>query len=202
MVLNKLSQSLKIFMLINVCVLNVYPSLFLNLNPLNPYHPQNPIHMDKRTKEFLKIISQIESSGGKNINHPVINRGVNAGDRALGQYGLVPNTLQEIGNRLTRLGKADQDTAPLATLPKEQIPQYMQQNPNVEQKAADFLARNLLARMNGNEEFAAKAWHDGSNLKPDQMDVEQLKNDPYTQKYKKIKQDALNKIIQPLKTNQ
>jgi len=153
--------------------------------------------MDNNTEKFLNIIKQIESSGGKNVNHPTMQQGIHAGDTAYGSYGLMPNTVIDVTNRLQSLNKLSDKTSPIVGLPKEQINDYLRQNPQAEEEVADFLARNLLARMKGNEEFAAKAWNAGSNLQPEQMDQQKLINDPYVSKYREIaRRQALQRLAQ------
>ncbi len=125
-----------------------------------------------------------------------MQHGIHEGDTAFGGYGLMPNTVVDVTNRLKALNKLSDNTNPIVGMPKEEINPYLQQNPQAEQEVADFLARNLLARMKGNEEFAAKAWNAGSNLQPNQMDEQQLINDPYVSKYREIaRQRALQKLV-------
>jgi GNAT superfamily N-acetyltransferase len=45
--------------------------------------------------KMLRTIAAVESSGGKNINHDVVNSGLNAGMKAHGKYGMMPLTIQE-----------------------------------------------------------------------------------------------------------
>ena len=58
----------------------------------------------KQVKSFLKNISQIESRGGEDMNHPEIKSGIHKGTKAIGRYGLMPNTVGEVLNR--KIGRA------------------------------------------------------------------------------------------------
>lgn len=118
---------------------------------------------------FLDAISQIESSGGKNINHPISNAPLQAGQQAIGQYGLMPNTINEMQHRA---GRGPASVAPGS--PEEQ-------------QVANELATRLLNRFPDPSQ-AAYAWHSGHNLTPEQVDQRDISNDPYVQKFQKIRQ--------------
>lgn len=55
--------------------------------------------------QFLEALKQVESSGGRNTNHPVIESGIHAGESAQGELGIMPKTRQEIIKRYPELGK-------------------------------------------------------------------------------------------------
>jgi hypothetical protein len=130
------------------------------LDQMNPQRVQRD--------NFLNTISQIESSGGQNINHPVSNAPIQAGQQAVGQYGLMPNTVQEMARR-TR--------GPASIAPG---------SPE-EQQVAEQLATRVLNRFQ-DPNMAAYAWHSGHNLTPDQVKERDYMNDPYVQKFQKIRQ--------------
>jgi hypothetical protein len=50
-------------------------------------------------KHLLESIKFVESSGGKNLNHPVIQHGMNKGDKAIGVYAFVPKTVKDLVTR-------------------------------------------------------------------------------------------------------
>lgn len=114
---------------------------------------------------FLDAIKQVESSGGKNLNHPVIESGIHAGQSAIGSYGLMPNTIKEIKKRFPA---------------------------SVETNNEDILARKLaeyIAKKTGNDKEAmAASWFYGHNLPPERL--EKLKSSSYVKKV----MDAFSKL--------
>ena len=66
---------------------------------------------DERKRQidnFLEAIAGVESSGGVNFNHPTIKTGIHKGQRAAGTYGLMPNTVKEVVNRMRLEGNVSQ----------------------------------------------------------------------------------------------
>ena len=101
---------------------------------------------DKRT-EFLQAMSMLESSGGKNLNHKTIKRGIHAGDAATGQYGLMPNTIDEMKHR--------------AELAGEEIPE-------TEEEVANKLYEHIAAKTDDPVK-QAHMWQHGHNINPDKL---------------------------------
>jgi hypothetical protein len=129
---------------------------------------------------FLDAISQIESSGGTNTSHPVIQHGPQAGQQAIGSYGLLPNTIQELSNR-ARLH--NQLTPEMAAASRD--PASVGQDPNLEKQYATQMADRVLNRFH-DPAMAAYAWNSGHNLTPEQVKQRDYQNDPYVQKFQKI----------------
>lgn len=119
---------------------------------------------------FLKSISQLESSGGQNLNHPVVQNGVQAGQQAVGQYGLMPNTMQELMHRQGR-APATSDMS----------------DPALQQQLAEQLADKVLNKYH-DPEMAAYSWNHGHNLSPEAIKERHYQDDPYVQKFKQIRQ--------------
>lgn len=132
-------------------------------------------------KEFLDHIAQIESNKGQNTNHPVIQHGMHRGMHAIGQYGLMPLTAQELAKN-----SQDPNIALLAHSSPDQLTQQLQQHPEIQQKLAEQLAQQVLQRQHGDPLRAAYAWNQGHNLSPDQIPQEKLDASPYVQKYQKL----------------
>lgn len=139
----------------------------------------------EKIQSFLKTISMIESSGGKNTNHPTIQSGMHKGHAAAGQYGLMPNTVQEVVGRMEREGyrfpQMPQDRSPAS------IKQSVESNPNKEQRIAEYLAKQVLERQKGDEEKAAYSWFQGHNLTPEQIAAKNYEDHDYVQKFKNLK---------------
>lgn len=115
---------------------------------------------------FLDVISQLESSNGKNLEHPTMNEGIHAGQQAIGQYGLMPNTVQEMSNRT----RGPSSVTPGS--PEEQL-------------VAQQLADRVLNRFK-DPAMAAYGWNSGHNLSPQEVKERDYLNDPYVQKFQKL----------------
>jgi len=141
------------------------------------------------TKEFLQKIQQLESSGGKDFEHPVITASnLQQGTRAIGRYGLMPNTVQELVNRRRLRGTVSPDMVELAQLPPEEMKAKLEANPDLEDQLAEDLAQHVIRRQKGDEDKAAYSWIQGHNLNPKDISPENLEESPYVQKYRKLKQ--------------
>src|SRR5271165_423835 len=129
--------------------------IFLLLFPIFLSEKEMP---NDQIKNFLGTIRQIESSGGRDTDHPKIQTGIQAGTTAYGQYGLLPYTVQEIANRNVMRGDLDPDMQALKNMPTENVNDFLSQNPDVEEGIATDLADRVLTNQGGNEEKAAYSW--------------------------------------------
>ena len=136
---------------------------------------------DDKVNRFLANIGQIESSGGKNTKHKTITSGPQKGQTAIGTYGLLPNTVDEIANR-----SSDPDIQALGNMEADEQKSYLESNPDMEQKVARELASHVLNKQGGNEEKAAYSWLYGHNLSPESVDERDYQDEPYVQKYKAL----------------
>jgi len=136
---------------------------------------------------FLNRIAMLESSGGRNVNHQPVTRGVNAGQTAIGAYGMMPATIQETINRAKMSGRPlpegyddlDQDSP-------QEMHQVLDNNPNLQKQLASDLAQRILSRTGGNDIVGAYMWTNGQNLNPNAVTTRDLVNSPYAQKYNKL----------------
>lgn len=151
-------------------------------------HKAEPISSidDNTIEEFLKPIRKIESSDGKNLKHPVIKAGLHAGDSAIGDYALMPKTIDEI---VTRSGS--KELSHLKDLDATAKKSFLEKNPHVQKTLAKLLATQVIKKAKGDTVKAAYMWNQGHNLDPDSITDEKLQND-YVQKFKKAsgKQDT------------
>lgn len=136
---------------------------------------------------FLDAISQIESSGGQNTDHPIVQGGIQAGQQAIGNYGLMPNTIDELNNR-ARL--SNQMTPEMAAASRN--PASVQEDPELQKQYANQLADRVLKKYQ-DPEMAAYAWNKGHNLSLDEIRQRHYADDPYVQKFKKIWKSLGNK---------
>jgi len=144
--------------------------------------------------DYLDKIKMIESSGGKDISHPVMEAGIHAGQAAMGNYGIMPETARDLARKVVRakttLGESVQgqgglkEVAQLAKLSDEALQQAILNNPKLERKLARLLAQEVHLKQGGDPERAAYAWTMGSNL--GQIPQEKLESHPYVAKFRKL----------------
>lgn len=140
---------------------------------------------DKNIDNFLKAISMNESSGGKNTNHKEMKTGIHAGDAAVGQYGLMPNTIKEMANRMDENHPMRQ----YAKMDSDAIGKSIKQNPDHENQIANFMANHLYDKFGGDENKMSYSWFQGHNLTNDHFDTshKDYMNHEYVKKYQKHK---------------
>lgn len=134
--------------------------------------------------QFLDKISQLESSGGVDTDHPMITQGMHTGDKAIGQYGLMPNTIQELANRRSLQG--DPTLEPLKSMSDEEMRSAVQAEPELEQMLARQLARHVLNKQK-DEDKAAYSWQMGHNKSPKDITPEDMSSSEYVTKFKRLK---------------
>lgn len=151
-----------------------------------------PTNKYANPKNFLKTISQLESSGGKNTQGQEIQNGIQAGTSGIGQYQMMPNTVKEIVNRRRQAGTMTQPLQDLDGMNPHEMKAYIEANPDVEEELAQSLATRVLQNQMGDEDRAAFAWHQGHNLKPENISTQKL-NDAdsvggqYVDRFRRIK---------------
>ena len=138
-------------------------------------------------EKFLNAIGMVESSGGQNFAHKPLTRGIHAGHSAAGTYGLMPNTMNEVLNRLRRQGTDVSDLQHLQTMAPDKMKQEVEANPDIEKRIASELAKHVLERQGGNEEKAAYSWFQGHNLHPKEVDRQKYQEHDYVKKFKKYR---------------
>jgi hypothetical protein len=135
---------------------------------------------------FLWNTMQIESSGGLNTEHKTIKHGKFKGERAIGKWGLLKPTVNEIVNRMRISGNLKPEHAKLETMSRDNLDAHFKENPQVELDMARFLASHVLKRQKGNQLKAAYSWLYGHNLFPSDISEHHLANEDYVAKYKKF----------------
>jgi hypothetical protein len=155
--------------------------------PTNKYATPGP---------FLDAISQIESSGGKNMDHPMLQHGLQQGTSAMGKYALMPNTVKEIINRRRQAGTMTTDLSDLDQMSPQDMKTKIEGDPELEDELAKSLAVRVLQRQLGDEDKAAYSWTMGHNLSPHDIPDDKLndmssKGGQYVDKFRRIK-DQMN----------
>ena len=123
-----------------------------------------------------------ESSGGKNLDHEEMSSGIHAGDSAIGQYGLMPNTIKET---VGRMGRSHPLHAQYRNMPNEDVANSIKKNPEHEKEIAGHLANRLHDKFGGEESKMSYSWNQGHNLTNDHFadSHKEYKAHPYVQKY-------------------
>lgn len=134
---------------------------------------------------FMDKIAQVESSGGKNFNHAQVTRGPQKGHTAIGTYGLMPNTVDEVVK-----SSGDESLHSLLGMSPSEKKTFLESNPEVEKKVATHLATKVLSNQGGDEEKAAYAWNHGHNLSSDTIKARGYENDAYTKSFQKARAPA------------
>ena len=161
-------------------------------NPMAEFEPSRdylPFGKHKADR-FLWNIEQIESSGGKNFNHPMVENGSFRGMRAIGKWGFMPPTIKDIVKMREAQGNAPREITSLAHKSPEELRQILETRPHVELELARTMANYILKRQGGNQERSAYSWLNGQNLTPEDIPAEKLQGHDYVQKYKTY--DAVN----------
>lgn len=151
--------------------------------------------------QLIKALSHLESSGNKNTEHSQMNEGIHAGDSAIGEFGLMPNTAKETATRLLKEqpkrtppemlglsplspeGQADarfmserDALSELSNLPNEEIKAALTGNKELEQMIVNKLINQIGAKTNYDPEKAILGWHEGQNKPKDFYTPEVLDN--------------------------
>lgn len=147
---------------------------------------------DKPTPEelqFLQDMASIESSNGLDLAHKEVTHGIQKGDTAIGRYGLMPNTIKELAQRMARQKKLAQSLEPVQSLPKEQLAEFITQNPEAEDQLALQLQRHIRSRPGvTTPEQANYMWQYGHNLTGDKLNERKYEESDRAQKFKKLRQ--------------
>lgn len=141
--------------------------------------------MDEKQK-FLQLMSLMESSGGKNVNHKTVEGGIQAGDTAMGQYGLMPNTIKEMAQRRNIQNTGDHFDKQIQNVDNEIVPSVLVAHPELESRYAEELAAKALEKSGGNQVDAAYRWRWGHNLPNDRVEEIKAQNPDYFERMKKL----------------
>ena len=153
---------------------------------------------------FLHNISQLESSGGKNTNHPIIKdkNSMHYGMQAAGKFALMPLTIKEIAKRHALAGGNDERILKIQDMDAKsgEINKYINENPKIELELARHLAAHVLER-HGYTPEAAFSWKHGHNLTPKQIQDPKRQNkmnaDSYVEKFKLLQEGKSPKGLTP-----
>lgn len=143
-------------------------------------------------KAFMKLIKAMESSGGKNTRHITMEDGIHAGDTAIGNYGIMPNTAKEIATRRKKEGVDTPSDDVIQNIENKQVESLLKENPVLAEQYAEYMAQKVLDKTKGDPVAGMTAWHYGHNLSPDQINKKMKENPSYVDKVnQRIEENAL-----------
>lgn len=114
--------------------------------------------MDKST--FKRLLSLLETSGGTQMDHNPVDEGMHAGTSAIGEYGMMPKTIQDLAKsnpQKTELDKIIQGADPTS------VDEILQSNPDKYNQYANQMSDKVAAKSKGDAEDAAMRWLAGQN---------------------------------------
>lgn len=146
--------------------------------------------------KFLNAISELESSGGKNVHHKPSNDQTHQGETAVGRFALMPKTLKDIskmfhekdGHLRHSLGKfyKDPEVENLANMDDDQVSAEVQKNPKIQTRAARYLAEHLKGQYGNEPSKQAFGWRFGHRRPSEDITPEKLKGSGYVRKFNDI----------------
>lgn len=130
--------------------------------PVASHYEDPRDHAGNAVRDFLRKISFLESSYGQNTDHATMQSGPHIGTHAIGEYGLMPLTAQQIDK--TSGAKQLQD------MDKFDVQAKLEMNPELQKRLAETMASKLLAK--NPSDVAAYKWEQGQNRSPSQEDLD------------------------------
>ena len=144
---------------------------------------------------FLSAISTLESSGGKNTAHKKLDSGLHEGHSAIGSFGIMPNTFRNIvsslGNKESKLRAKlgpeykDDEFEFVSRLPDRALEQTLKSRPDLQLRAARYLAEQLHDIHSGDPDKMAYGWRFGTNRASDKITPKMLEGSGYVQGFRK-----------------
>lgn len=130
--------------------------------------------MRPSNKSTLGVLSQLESSGGIDTDHPQVQSGPMAGQTAYGKYGLMPSTVRD----LAKANPRDEVDKAIMGASDDEVNQYLKDYPEKEDDYASRLVDKIKARTGTDDpKEIATSWLYGHNLPPQRVEQD-LDNHP------------------------
>lgn len=143
------------------------------------FEPWSPDYIRK----IADGLSQIESAGGKYLNHEPQTKGIHAGTTAGGAMGIMPITLKDQIKESQSLGMPiDPRVLALSQMSTGGITRNLNKDRNLDNATQEQLLRLLLHKKQGDEAEVVEAHRRGSYGASKTNDVQTMK-DPYVRKY-------------------
>ncbi len=144
----------------------------------------------------LTDIAGLETSYGKDLDHKQLESGIHKGDKAIGAFGIMPNTIRDLANKVKNpesdLGRALSseielnDVEALKSMDSEQLHGLLASNPQLQQKIGRLLYLEAVQKRGQDPERNAFAWQMGSNIPANKISQQQLDNSPRILKLRKM----------------
>lgn len=167
-----------------------------------------PLGSDRLDEPFLNRVQQLESSGGIDLSHDTIKEGLQKGQTALGEFGLLPNTVRELAARLRRRDPKLQLDPNFQGDPEIQQWEHPSEadsttdadlsaaysdSPDLQRRTARYLGRLLESNAQGDPEKMAYGYKMGHNQDLVNVSPEVLQASPYVTKFKALQDYLLNR---------
>lgn len=117
-------------------------------------------------KSFKRILSLLESSGGRDLAHKEVTEGPQAGTTAIGEYGMMPRTIQNLARnnpQKTELDKIIESANP------KMVEEILASNPEKKQQYINQLLDKVIDKSDGNALDASVRWLAGQNSSPQRI---------------------------------
>lgn len=108
--------------------------------------------------KILRTIAAVESNGGNNLKHPIMENGLNIGQSAMGSYGLMPITVREVIKKNTILNKKYQY---LLNLSLDDLYSELEKHPKIQYEIASSHLERLTKIFGNNPKLIGYAWLQG-----------------------------------------
>jgi hypothetical protein len=160
--------------------------------PTVAINPKDSIKIIKPVEQVslhpdLYAIKQIESSGGKKLEHPLVTSGLNRGTKAIGRFGIMPLQALEIINKSPALREKYPEFKNLHHVnDHDKIHKLVLSNPNLERELANTHWNRLERRFDGDKNAMAHAWLNGITGTLGKH-PEDIAAHPYVQKFNKYR---------------
>jgi hypothetical protein len=128
---------------------------------------------------YKQAIAAIESNNGQNVNHPVVNYGLNKGMHAIGTYGLMPITIDE-------LAKKNNNYSHLVSMNPSEKEAYLLAHPEAQDALFSQQINQLAAKPGSTPANIAYRWNKGTSLNPNNINPEMLEKNDYVNKFNKL----------------
>jgi len=154
----------------------------------------NILKRNMEKEQFLADMSAIESSSGQNTDHKMMTGGIHAGERAVGDLGLMPNTINEMSNRLRREGKEpyELNNLRITGASDQEIANRVSENPELQSVISDKLYDHVDKKYAGDKEKMNLAWFLGHNSSPTKI-AEKIESHPRTEKFRQLRKKLASK---------
>jgi 8-oxo-dGTP pyrophosphatase MutT (NUDIX family)/GNAT superfamily N-acetyltransferase len=147
-----------------------------------------PIIAHPHLNSDLTLLSQIESSGGRNIHHPLIHHGLNAGTHAAGLTGLTPLTAHEAIVHSPALQKYGH----LLKLKPAEMTEALNKDHAAEAEIANTHWEHLNKVFKNDHARKAYAWYKGINAAA-HATHNQIQGEPYVKKFLNLRGEHFQK---------